>query len=99
MFTPETSVGLEDMLTTVSWSTGVSRSATVNGIGAVAVSSWVTWSGMSDTVGAALIVTVSVPVARLFVAWPSLTVTVMLAVPLVLGTGRKVSEPVLEGLL
>ena len=44
--------------------------------------------------GAAFRVTAKLRVVRFFVGWPSLTVTVRVATPFVLGTGRKVSAPV-----
>ena len=59
------------------------------------------WSAILETVGRSLTgltVTVKVRLMVLFRLWPSLTVTVMVAVPEALATGWKVRLPVVLGL-
>ena len=94
-----TSAVLEELALTVRLAADVSVSPIVKAIGPVAVSSLVERSAMSETVGAALTVTVKVRGKRLFAGWPSLTVTVMVAAPLMPGTGVKSSEPLAAGLV
>src|SRR3954453_3815737 len=78
---------------------GVSASPTVKGIAAATVSSSITRSGIGLRTGAALMVTVKERVKEPLSAWPSLTVTRMVAVPLAPGTGVNVSVPVVAGLV
>src|SRR4051812_9494732 len=93
-----TRVGLEELGLIPKLAAGVSVSLTVKGTGPAAVSSLITWSAISETTGAAFTVTVNVRETTLLRVCPSLTLTVMVAAPLVPAAGVKVGEPVELGL-
>ena len=81
MFAAGTSVGFEELAVTVRPPAGVSASPTVKPSAAVAVSSVVVCSATSEIVGGSFTaVTVSTKVS-VAVAVPSLTVSVIVAVP------------------
>ena len=78
-----TRVGLEDALERVRFVTAVSRSPITKGIRAVAVFAAMTWSGMLEMVGGVLPMALTTRVKLVLVlALPSLTVRVMVAMPL-----------------
>ncbi len=92
-------LGLEEVPFTIRLAAGVSGSPTVNAIGPEAVFSFITCVATGETVGFPLTATVNVWVTVLLFVWPSLTVTMMVAVPLALATGVNVSSPVAPGLV
>ena len=77
-----TRVGFEELLVTVRLANGVSTSPIVNGTGPVAPPMVIVWSAMLETVGGSFTgLTVTTNVV-LLLSRPSLTVTVIVAVPL-----------------
>src|ERR1035437_4270555 len=96
------SVGAEESAHRIKLVTGVSRSPMVKGIGPVFVLTLIVWLGMGVIVGGwltALTETVKVRVTTLLLGPPSLTVTVIVALPLPLRAGVKFRVPVGLGLV
>src|ERR1051326_4109677 len=77
-----TKAGLEDVAVTVNASTRVSTSPTVNGMGALGVSSLMVWGAMAERVGGSFTgTTVTRKLVLAMPKLPSLTLTVILAAP------------------
>ena len=98
MFAFGMSAGLLLVAVTVSVSAAVSASPTVNASGPTVPLSGTTWFATGVIVGVSLTALTVTRNVRLVVVTPSLTVTVMVAVPLASGAGAKVRAPVLFGL-
>src|SRR4051794_39290012 len=96
-----TSSGFADRALITKSLTGVSTSPIVKGIGPVVLFSSTLWSEIADTTGASLTgatFTVKLRLKVLFCVAPSLTVTVIKAVPLLLGAEVKERLPTVLGL-
>ena len=97
MFALGRRVGLEDVAARVKPAAAVSMSPMTNGMAAVEVFSLIVWFAISEMIGrsfAPATLTEKVRVTVLFWLWPSLTVTVIVAVPVALVVGRSVNVPV-----
>src|SRR5438045_7066908 len=90
------SVGFEEDAETVKLAAAVSTSETVKLIGPVDESSFMLRSAILEMSGrsfTARTVTVKFWLTTLFWAWPSFTLTVMMAVPFALGSGAQLKNP------
>ena len=90
----------EEVMARARRSTGVVSSPTVNAM-VRETSSSVDWSAMGEITGGPLIpltVTVKLRLAVWLAVWPSSTVTMIVAVPLALGSDARLSVPVVCGL-
>src|SRR5438046_2558154 len=96
-----TRVGLEEVAVRTRLVAALSTSPTTTGMGPIGVCAEVVWLAIGEMTGGSftgLTVTVKVRLMTLLLLCPSLTVTVMRAIPLASVAGAKVKLPVLPGL-